>query len=323
MPVSTSTRPAVTEFRGDFPQLAATMQRAWAANKEVPLLYTEEFLRSAFEYPGTDMRLTPSIYSGDDLLAFVAGFPRRFRWNGRDVNLALNTFLTAAAGTRGSGYGLAVWGAFHERAKSAGYDGSLNFCVEGDEMNRVAPAAAKLFRLNTQRVFSVEYLVRFLRPAKEAAAAPEADIDLFLELASAITETVPFARFWTREEAIWQCRDRSGAITLSASHGGRRGMLTGYIMQVATAPATNVLLMEDILWGDLEEAERKELLQNFLRLAAARGAQSASCPVLNYASLDPLTAAGFRRSKRVLHTYLTTWTGDHPAEFESVYLDVF
>ncbi|MBV8551388.1 MAG: hypothetical protein JOY54_08815 [Acidobacteriaceae bacterium] len=323
MPASTSARPAITEFRGNLPQLAAVIQSAWAANKEVPLLYTEPFLRSAFEYPGTDLRLAPSIYSGDDLLAFVAGFPRRFQWNGRQLNLALNTFLTAAAGTRGSGYGLALWGAFQERARAAGFEGSLNFCVEGDDMNRMAPAAARIFRLNTQSIFSIEYLVRFLRPAEDLEPAPETDIDLFLELTSALPKRVPFARIWTQEEAIWQCRDRSGTIALSACHAGRRGMLTGYIMQVATTPPANTLLIEDILWGDLEDTERKELLHRFLRIAASRGAQSASCPVLNYAPLEPFTASGFRRSKRVLHTYLTTWNGAEPEALSSVYLDVF
>jgi hypothetical protein len=81
--------------------------------------------------------------------------------------------------------------------------------------------------------------------------------------------------------------------------------------------------MEDLLWGNLDTAERATLLRRFLEATAAYGCQSVSCPVLGYSSTETLTAAGFRRSKRILHTYLTLWNGQDPVPLSSIYVDVF
>jgi hypothetical protein len=312
-----------TPFRGDFAQLAEVMQRAWAGNKEVPLLYTAPFLESAFAYPGTDLRLSPSIYAGDELLAFIAGFPRRFQVNDAERRFILTSFLTAAAGQKGSSYGLTVWRDIHRLARDAGFDGALSLCVEGDGMNRIILSLAKLFGFHMRCIFTVDYLTRFLRPAQESLIAPtDRDIEIFLELASAIPNETSFARLWTRPEAEWQCRLRDGALTVSACHDQRRGILTGYLVQVAGNPPVKALAVEDILWGDLEPGERKDLLQTFVRAGASRGAQVASCPVMNYADLEPFRAAGFRFAKRRVHVFLTTWDGPQTSEFPSVYLDV-
>jgi hypothetical protein len=143
-----------------------------------------------------------------------------------------------------------------------------------------------------------------------------------MELASALPSNLPLVRLWTRAEAEWQCRNRAGALTVSSDVGGRRGILTGYLMQAASAPPTAVILLGDLLWGDLEPAERTELLERFLRAAAGQGARFASCPVLDYGSIDPLTAGGFRRSKRMIHTYLTFWNGLQPRPVPALYIDV-
>jgi hypothetical protein len=100
-------------------------------------------------------------------------------------------------------------------------------------------------------------------------------------------------------------------------------MLTGYLAEAASTPPTPIVLLEDLFWGDLEAAERSDLLARFLRIAAAQGAKTASCPVLGYASTDTLTAAGFRPSKRVLHMYLTLWNGLEPRPVPELYIDVF
>jgi hypothetical protein len=84
-----------------------------------------------------------------------------------------------------------------------------------------------------------------------------------------------------------------------------------------------VALLEDLLWGDLDPAERAELLDKFLRVAGTQGARTASCPILGYSSLEPLEAARFRRSKRVLHTYLTFWNGLRARAVEALYIDVY
>ena len=320
-------RPEITTFRGEWAELAHIMQESWAANKEQPLRYTEEFLRSAFEYPGTSLELAPAMYTGGKLAAFVAGFPRDVRIRGRPVRLLLNSFLTASLHVRKGGYGLMLWKTLADRARIAGYEGTINFCVEGDEMNTAMPSLGSIFRLNTKRVSSIEYLTRFLRRSTAEPPPPisAAGIDMFLELTTAISgDSAPLVRVWTRAEAEWQCRDRTGAIAVSVAESDQRGMLTGYVASVETQTAQpgRVAIMEDLLWGNLDAERCTSLLRQFMEAAASHGCQSVSCPVLGYASVEPLTATGFRRSKRILHTYLTLWNGQQPEPLPSLYIDV-
>ncbi len=301
------------------------MQASWGANKENPLLYTSEFLANAFEYPGSTLDLAPAFYGEEHVKAFVAGFPRSVLVEGQRTHLLVNSFLTASVELRGTGIGLAVWRELINRAKARGFDGTINFCVEGDDMNRMMPAIAKLFGLNTQRVYSIEYLVRrFLRPAgAPAEEATENEITLFLELAASLPDDLPLRRTWTREEAVWQCRRRSGAVVASLTQNGRAGMITGYLMGVAGTSPSRTVLMDDLLWGTLEAEGQSELLRRFLQAAASRGAQTASCPVLGYAATEALTAGGFKPSRRVLHAYLTLWNDQQPAPLQALYIDVF
>jgi hypothetical protein len=323
LPKSSSSRGLAT-FRGDFGPLAEMMQRSWADNREDALLYTEEFLRSAFDYPGSSFDLAPAVYGDAGLLGFVAGFPRSILWDNRSTRLTLTSLLTASADIKGAGLGLKLWGDLIARSRRAGHGGAISYCVEGDGMNRMITGLSQLLRLNTQRIFSASYFVRFLQPIPPAASpeVSEQDIDLFLDLTGALAEHLPLVRAWTRPEAEWQCRRRAGAITVTLRVSGRRGLLTGYIIQVASTPPTPVVLLDDLLWGDLEPAERAALLDEFLRAAAARGALTASCPVLGYSSTDPLTAARFRRSRRVVHIYLTFWNGFEPHPVQALYIDV-
>ncbi len=320
--------PAPCAFRGDFAELAAMIQQSWANNSNQPLIYSEAFLRSAFEYPGASFDLSPAVYGKDGLLGFLAAFPRRIRWIGEPIRLVVNTLLTAATNVKGPGVSIKLWGDLVERCRDQGYVGTITYCVEGDGMDRMLPVISRLLKLNTARIFSAEFIVRLLRPAwSESSVAIsdqdfDADIDLFMELASNLPHDLSLMRLWTRAEAQWQCRDRTGAITVSSRVNGRRGVLTGYLMQAPSAPPTTVVLLGDLLWGDLEPTETVELLEKFLRVAADRGARFASCPKLGYASLDPLTAAGFRRSKRIVHTYVTLWNGLDPQPVNALYLDI-
>lgn len=323
VPPRSSSRGLAT-FRGDFDSLAAMMQRSWADNREDALLYTEEFLRSAFDYPGSSFELAPAVYGDAGLLGFVAGFPRSILWENHSTRVTLTGLLTASVDVKGAGIGLKLWADLIERSRRIGHDGAISYCVEGDGMNRMITGLSQLLRLNTQRIFSAQYLVRFLQPAPAAppSEVSDEDIDLFLELSAALADDLPLVRAWTRAEAEWQCRRRAGAITVSLRASRRRGLLTGYIIQVASSPPTPVVLLEDLLWGDLEPAERAALLDEFLRAAAARGARTASCPVLGYSSTDTLTAARFRRSRRVVHAYLTFWNGFQPRAVPALYIDV-
>lgn len=317
-------RPALTSFRGDFEQLARMMQASWAANREVSPRYTEPLLRSSLAYPGASFEVAPAIYAGDELIAFAAGLPRRATWKGHGIRLQLNTFLTVAVDVRKAGHGLVLWRHLMDRARASGVDGAVDYCVEGDDMNRMLLSASRLFGLNTQPIYRVSFLSRFVRPDGDHAP-PAADahlVDTFLELAASVQESTPLARAWTRVEAEWQCRDRHGAIAVLVDRQGERGLLTGYSADFGTDGA-RAAIVDDVLWGTLGPESRRELVQRFLRAAAAHGCQSAACPVLGYTSLEPFTAAGFRPGKRTLQAYLTLWNGLDPTPLPSMYLDVF
>ena len=106
-----------------------------------------------------------------------------------------------------------------------------------------------------------------------------------------------------------------------ASHG-QRGMLTGYVAEIGTHGA-RAAIVDDVLWGNLAADSRQELVRRFVRAAAAHECESAACPILGYAALDPFVAAGFRPGKRALHAYLTLWNELQPAPLPSMYFDVF
>jgi len=305
--------------------LAAMMQGSWADNPSAALHYSEEFLRSMFEYPGSSFDLAPTVYGDSGPLGFVAGFPRSVLWDARPTRIFVSSFLTASNAVKGLGLAFKLWADLIERSRERGYDGTINFCVEGDEMNRMMLGLASFLKLNTQCIFSMDYMVRLLRSAPPEPISPvtDSEIDLFLELTSELKNNVPLVRQWTRAEAEWQCRGRAGAIAVSCRAGERRGMLTGYMALAAAKQPIPVVLLEDLLWGNLEPAERVELVNRFLRIGAAQGARTASCPVLGYTSYDSLSAARFRRSGRVLHAYLTMWNGLEPHTVPGLYIDVF
>jgi hypothetical protein len=317
-------RPSLEDFRGDYGALASMMQRSWAQNQENPLLYTEEFLRSAFEYPGTRRHLSPTLYSNETPVGFIAGFPRRVLWRGQALSIALNTFLTAAPGVKGRGYGLALWSEFCRRAKREGLDGTIGFCAEGEEMNGCVLECSRVFGYCTSRILTIPYMARLIRPGAEAAPA-DRDTGIFLEAASAVSLPEGIARIWSSQEAEWQCLGREGAIYAAHTAGSRRGALTGYVMRIADAERTSCVIMDDILWGTLEGEERAQLLQKFLQQAGQAGAKLAVAPQMGYSDLGPLVKAGFRRTRRLMHAYLTLWGPGHPAPepVTGAYIDVF
>jgi Myristoyl-CoA:protein N-myristoyltransferase, N-terminal domain len=323
--VGTSRR-AIGNFNGDFDELAALMLRSWAENKEQPLRYTPEFLRSAFEYPGASFELAPAIYRDGRLVAIIAGFPRNVRIAGESKKLLLVSFLTVAPEDKRCGYGALIWGELWKRARALGYDGSINFCVEGDEMNRQMLPLARAFRQPTSRVFSVQYMARFLRGHEAGSIAEGPDCEapgILLEAASQLCETAPLVRTWTAEEAEWQCVRRAGTVTAAVCFDGRRGMLSGYAIETSGAPPMLCVLLDDILWGDLALEERAALAKAFVEKSAALGAKMVITPVLGYADMQPLASAGFRKTRRLLHTYLTLWEMAVPESLPAMYIDIF
>jgi hypothetical protein len=312
-------------FRGDFASLAAVMKDSWSENTDQSLLYNESFLRSAFAYPGASFDLAPTIYIDGYPAAFVAGYPRSVRLEGREQRLVCVTFWTTSVRFKGRGYGSRVWMEILRRARDAGYDGAVNFCVDGAITNRMVMACGESLNAEVCRVFSAKYLARLLRPTSAANAATNREVvDLFLTVATRVPESVPLVRTWSRGEAEWQCLRRAGAVCAVHEAGSRSGVVTGYVMEIIDKTPSKVLLVEDLLWGDLEAQERLALLQKLLTQGAAAGAQIAVAPLMDYAETDTLRGMGFRQSRRLMHAYLTVWGGAFtPHPLSSLYLDVF
>jgi hypothetical protein len=312
-------------FRGDFESLAAIVKDSWSENKNQSPLYDESFLRSAFEYPGASFDLAPSIYIDGYPAAFVAGFPRTVRLQGREQRLACITFWTTSVRFKGKGYGSRVWMEILRRLRDRGYDGAINFCVDGAATNAIVVSCGERVSGQVYRVFSTRYLARLLRPAPVSKTVTSRGVvDLFLRLAARVPEEVPLVRIWSREEAEWQCLRRAGALCAVHEEGPRSGVVTGYVVEVIDETPTKALMVEDLLWGDLEAQERLALLQQLLALGAAAGAQIVVAPLMGYAETDTLRGMGFRQSRRLMHLYLTVWGGvSAPESLSSFYLDVF
>ena len=109
--------------------------------------------------------------------------------------------------------------------------------------------------------------------------------------------------------------------TMSAE--GRRGILNGYAIEVSGAAPMLTVILDNILWGKLMPDECVQLAKAFVDNAAKAGARMITTPVLGYADMQPLAAAGFRKTRRLLHAYLTAWTFAPPTPITSMYLDVF
>ena len=329
-PAVKAPRLSIENFRGDFTQLASLMQASWAENSGQVLLYTSEFLSSCFAYPDMDFSMAPAIYVESKPVAFVAGFPRHVKFNGRNQKIMVITFLTVLPEYKKSGLGIMVWSELVHRARATGFDGMMNYCVDGEPMNTMIVGSCNRLKLPVARIYSARYRSTVLRSAnhnRDSSDNNQQVADMFLDLAAPLADTQPLARMWTKTEAEWQCVRRSQPITETFSVGGRCGLLTGYSMSISDKARTKCLLIEDILWGTLIAEERQTLLQKFLKKAAAAGARLATVPVLSYADMEPFKKARFQGTRRVLHAYLTLWSAGHadlPVEpLPSMYLDVF
>jgi hypothetical protein len=317
---------SIQDFRGDFEDVAKLIQQSWAENNQQHLLYSADFIASCFKYPKSSFSLAPTLYDGAKPIAFIAGFPRRLRFKGRDLKVILCTFLAVSSEHKKAGYGVILWNELVRRAQAAGFDGMVNYCVDGEPMNGMIMGCCRAMKLPTERIFSVLYQMRLLQPK----AAPQLEfkmdsdcVDTLLQTAALVSENAPLARIWSQEEAEWQCR-RSGGVVARHVAGRRQGILTGYVMEIANSQRTKCLIIEDVLWGTLEEQERPILVRKLLDQAAAVGAQMAIVPCLGYTDMSPFNAARFRRTPRILQAYLTVFKGDPPPEaVSSMYLDVF
>lgn len=320
----------IQDFRGDYGAVSDLIQSSWSENAQKPLHYSPEFLASCFEYPGSSYALAPTMYMGNEPVAFAAGFPRSVRYRGGDLRVMIASFLSVSVGQKNKGYGVLLWNELVKRARAAGYDGMVNYCVDGEAMNGIILGCCRMLKLATARFFSARYQMRVLvpKPAAQSLATPKDGnsgdpVAVFIETAKPILESTPLARVWSTEEVAWQLK-RHGSIVAQHVAGSQRGMITGYLMEIANPQRTRCLLIEDLLWGTLPPSERDDLLQQFLDRGTAAGAQMAIVPVLNYADMEPLRSARFRSSPRIVHGYLTIFSGEPvPEEVPAAYLDIF
>jgi GNAT superfamily N-acetyltransferase len=293
-------------------------------------LYTPEFLSSSFDYPGADFSLAPAIYVDSKPVAFVAGFPRQVKFKGHDQKIIVITFLTVLPEYKKKGLGIILWSELVNRARAAGFDGMVNYCVDGEPMNAMIVGSCKRLKLPIARIYSARYMSTVLRSDHHGHDVHDNNQQtprMLLDLTAPLVNSHLLARIWTKPEAEWQCVRRSQPVTEILSVDERSGLLTGYIMSISDKKQTKCLLIEDILWGSLTEEERQTLLKNFLKKAAVAGVHLATVPVLGYANMEPFKKTRFQSTRRVLHAYLTLWPTGHaylPSEpLPSMYLDVF
>jgi hypothetical protein len=192
-------------------------------------------------------------------------------------------------------------------------------------MNGMILGCCRMLKLPTGRIFSIRYLMRFLQRKSQPPQVDdsrEPPIDLFRRAAALAANDTLLSRVWTEEEIRWQLH-RDGGLVACHRSGTREGLVTGYLMQAANPQKTNCLLIEDVLWGNLENEERSALVEKMLDRARQAGAQLALLPCLNYADVAPFRAARFRASPRILNCYLTIFSGQPaPEPVSSMYLDV-
>jgi hypothetical protein len=185
----------------------------------------------------------------------------------------------------------------------------------------VTTEAAREAGLEAKRILTVKYLMRSLSgaPSRDEYSQPPSIEDF--AAASAAVSPVALERTWTAAEIEWQCRGRVDPICVTHRTTKSFGILGGYRMRSLDAPQTPFAVIDDVLWHDLRGPERVELVHVFLRCVASR-AQVVVVPLLGYADPSPFLEAGFRRSTRVLHGYLTIWNGDADLVVQGMYMDV-
>ncbi len=311
---------SMEDFRGDTPALCAFVAESWSENEQA-LAYTPDFISGQLGYPGAGPALAPTMYEDDVPVGFVAGFPRRVELNGRSLKLLVSALLSVAPRYKRVGLGGIMLGELAKRAQDGGFDGLVMYGVEGGPMNPMIMGLAASLKLPTAHVRTIGYQSRLLFPKRvEAGPAHLQAAERLVELGNAIN--APLRRRWTRAEAEWQCAGRPGAVVELLEAEGRRGLLTGYVQQVADGDRPLCLFVDDILWGDLSDEERATLVKQFIARGQAAGARIVVIPDLGYADLAPFRA---KPSPRVIHSYLSLFDGSGLPEGDlpAVYLDVF
>jgi hypothetical protein len=294
------------------------IRAAFGSNPGVALDYNSDFVRSAFEYPGVDVALSPAFYEGDVLVSLMASLPRHVTIGGRHLQIALLTWNSVDPAFRRQGLGVRNVGEATRRARAAGYDGVLLYCLDGSIANKTTVAGVRSAGVECERVFTIEYSMGLIPkiPLEDGEQfGLDERIETFLRLSRSLSPAPDFCRVFDRREAEWECGLRYGAVTEMSRAESRSGMLTGYIL--ADAGHNPLLFIESVLWGDLFEEERITLARRFLARAAGR-ASTAILPLLGYADPEPFRALRFRKTTRKLHAYVSVWSGEQPESCASI-----
>jgi GNAT superfamily N-acetyltransferase len=300
-------------------QASAVTASSWKENRGQSLNYGPDFLGSLADYPGALPVLSPAFVDGEQLAAFVLGFPRTFIVCGRPRKLLLMSFFTVASGFKGNGLGRRIWAECLRQARDTGYDGTLHYCVEGNVSNDVTVAGARLAGSEARHIFRISYLMRFLHNKSERIENKSPTTSENFAHCASDLNSVPLMRVWSDAEVIWQLhRPRGIAIT-----NRNIGSLTGYVIDSQDEKRTPILLMEDILWRTgTTLKDRSAVLSCFLD-QAARVSSLAVVPVLGYADLEPFRAAGFRKSPQVLNAFITLFAESMQlTAVDAIYADV-
>ena len=297
---------------------AAVIRRAFQTNDETPVNYNSAFLASCYSYPGTQPALSPAFFDGDRLVAVLMSVPRHVVFEQKRLNLALLSLNAVQPEYRAYGLGIEIVTEAVRRACMHGYNGAIYYCVDGHPANRTSAAGVKAAGATSHRVFTVEYLIKVLRGMPEEGSNPANPRD-FLDAAEPLSRKVTFSRVWSIEEATWQCFGRYGALSESLKTDERRGVVTGYVLETHSGSAC--LFVEDLLWEELEDEQKKLLLRRLLN-RAARSAQIAVVPLWGYTRYDVFRELGFRKSPRRLHVYLSLWNGSNvKSPLGAMYMD--
>lgn len=308
------------DFRGDFGELAALMKESWAGNSQEPLLYTEKFLQSFLAQPGASFSLCAAIYDEGELIAFGAGFPRTVTYAGREWTLMLDSFITVSPGSRGKNLGAVIWHHLVALARRKGYDGLITFCVAGEHMDRKLVKFAQGGATATQKVFAVSYLARPM-PRNRPGIPAWADAAILKRGAENLKAGLK--REWTQAEAVWQCKQRLDAFGCSLQEGHQEGTISAYAMTTGGAKPARCGLVDAVVWEGAQSAQRVRMVEMLLDSARAMEVDLLLIPMLNCFDAQPFLSAGFRRTRRILHMYLTSWNSSLEfGELDAISIDV-
>jgi GNAT superfamily N-acetyltransferase len=302
-----------------FEEASNLIRDAFATNKESALDYTTEFISSCYRYPGADPALSPAFFDNGSMVSVLASFPRRVRFDNREALLALLTFNSVSPEYRRFGLGIEMVSEAVERAKQAGYNGAIFYCVDGNIANKTTVVGFRAAGATCRKVFTLDYLMGLPRPSPPPASICEPDTNTFVRLANQMSMRLPFARIWSEEEARWECSEKSGAVTQALEFGSAKGIISGYVLN--DSHGTPCAQIENVLWDELDADQRVTLLKLFLSNLGI--AKIAVMPLWNYIDDEIFRKVGFRRSPRRLNVYVCFWDGKTVLDsLDAMYIDV-